>query len=89
MRKGELFKQKLLRYVHVLSQLPGARALQGTVCFQRDCIVNLILELEKCFLVTPNHLKHVAGGRQLASPDEWQELNGKCIERHYFVKEDT
>lgn len=79
-----------LRCLPVLSQLPGARALQGTVSFQRDLLVNLILELKKCFLATPNQLKHIAGGRWRASPVKWQELNGKCIERQFFfVKEDT
>lgn len=31
--KEELFKCKILHYLHELSQLPGARALQGIVSF--------------------------------------------------------
>lgn len=40
----------------MLSQMPGARALQGTVGFQRDLFVKLILELRKCSLVAPDKL---------------------------------
>lgn len=32
-RKEEFFKQKILQYLHEFSQLPRARALQGTVNF--------------------------------------------------------
>lgn len=32
-RKQELFKQKPLWYLHVLSQMPEVKALEGTVCF--------------------------------------------------------
>lgn len=47
----------------MLSWLPGARALQGTVSFQRDLFVNLISELRKSFLITPNQLKHSVRGK--------------------------
>lgn len=32
-KKEELFKRKIIHYLHELSQLPGARALQGIVSF--------------------------------------------------------
>lgn len=84
--RKELFKWKPLQYLHVLSQLPGARALRGTVSFWRDLFVNPILELKKCFLVTANQLKHVAGRRRGVSPEECQELNGKRVERNFFCQ---
>lgn len=83
-KKEELFKQKHLWFLHALFQLPGARALQSTVSLERDLFVYLILELEKCFLVTPNWLKNIAGGRQHVSPDKQQVLNGECITKHFL-----